>query len=137
MANYLIDTKDFTISAGYGIDARVSLQNAINSAASAGKGLILTKLYGASLNPSQDGVLSLPSNTNLVFAPGAGLRLLPHNADIYHMLICDGVSNVTIESAWLDGAKEENSSTTGEYGMGISLYDSSNITMRRCTIVNT
>lgn len=137
MANFLIDTKDFSISAGYGIDARASLQSAINQAASAGKGLILTRNYGCSLNPSQDGVLNIPSNSSIFFAPGSSIRLLPHNAQIYHILMLDGVDNVTIEGAVLDGAKEENGATTGEYGMGISLYDSSNVTIRRTRVYNT
>lgn len=137
MANFLIDTKDFSPTTGYGNDCRASLQNMVSAAAAQSKGLILTQKYGSSLNASTDAAVKIPSNFSLFFAPGAAIRLLPHNADFYHMLLLDSVSNVNIEGAFLDGAKEENGATTGEYGMGISLYDSSNVNIKRTKVINT
>jgi parallel beta-helix repeat protein len=44
---------------------------------------------------------------------------------------------VTIENAVIDGSKEMNSATTGEWGMGIGLYDASNVTIIDPVITNT
>lgn len=130
--NWDYDTS-YTNASGYGTDQTANLQNAINTATAAGKGLYITKPYGITI----DG-LTIPSNAWIKFLDGGGLRMLHGDySNGYAMLLLDGVSNVTIENALLDGAKERNTTTGGESGMGISVYDSSNVTIIDPVIRNT
>jgi hypothetical protein len=122
--------------ASFGTDYRAALQSALNTAASQGKGLTLTQNYGLSLD-SNGIALSMPSNSRLKFTGNGALRLLPHNATDYKMIIVDGKSNVVIEKPVLDGAKENNGAIGGEYGMGISIYNGSNIVINEPDIKDT
>ena len=73
--------------------------------------------------------LTLRSDTHIRFAKGASIKLLPHNSDSYQILRVWDVNNVSIEAPYLDGSKELNSATSGEWGMGISIAGSSNVTI--------
>ena len=50
--------------------------------------------------------LDLRTNSHVRFASGASIKLLPHNTDTYEILRLADVSNVTLESPYLDGSKE-------------------------------
>ncbi|SAK78264.1 hypothetical protein AWB75_04648 [Caballeronia catudaia] len=80
--------------------------------------------------------LTLRSNTHMRFAQGASIQLLAHKADWYQMLRVWDVSNVTLESPYLDGSKSLNAATSGEWGMGISIAGSSNVTITSPTTIN-
>jgi hypothetical protein len=80
--------------------------------------------------------LNVRSNSHIRFASGASLKLLPHNTDTYVMLNVQDVTNVVIENATVDGSKELNSASSGEWGMGIGLYGASNVTLTSPTTIN-
>jgi hypothetical protein len=80
--------------------------------------------------------LTLRSNTHIRFAPGASIKLLPHNTDSYQMMRVWDVSDVNIESPYLDGNKQGNAATSGEWGMGISIAGSTNVTITSPTTIN-
>jgi hypothetical protein len=81
--------------------------------------------------------LKLRTNTHIRFDTGASIKLLPHNADIYQMMLIEDVSNVIVENAYLDGSKELNSASGGEHGMGFSILGGQNITLTAPTTINT
>ncbi|SAL62794.1 Pectate lyase superfamily protein [Caballeronia humi] len=80
--------------------------------------------------------LNLRTNSHIRFASGASIKLLPHNTQNYEIMRIWDVDNVTLESPYLDGSKELNSSKTGEWGMGISIYGSTNCTITSPTTIN-
>jgi hypothetical protein len=144
MANYRVDTQDFTALAalaGFKNDARAQLQAAINSCVSASVGLVLTQPYGMLL-PGDGICLNVPSNgnTRIMCAPGAALRLGPHSAPDYSMVYLSG-TGYTIEGMILDGAKEMNGMAPGgldnEFGMGFYMDAASDVTLIRPHVLNT
>jgi len=86
---------------------RVALQAAIDG--SVGQILLIT---GQSRIDTTG--LTLRANTHIRFAQGASIKLLAHNTDSYQMMRIWDVSNVTIESPYLDGSKSLNAATSGE-----------------------
>lgn len=64
--------------------------------------------------------LFVRSNSRIVF-DGGKLELLPHNLDRYEMLMLSAVSNVEIVSPVLDGRRDLNAASAGEYGNGIQI----------------
>ena len=108
---------------------RVALQAAIDG--SVGQILLIT---GQSRIDSTG--LTLRSNTHIRFAQGASIKMLAHNTDWYQMLRIWDVSDVKIESPYLDGSKSLNAATSGEWGMGISIVGSSNVTITSPTTID-
>ena len=108
---------------------RVALQAAIDG--SVGQILLITGQSRIDITG-----LTLRSNTHIRFAQGASIKLLAHNTDWYQMMRIWDVSNVNIESPYLDGSKSLNAATSGEWGMGISIAGSSNVTITSPTTID-
>jgi hypothetical protein len=124
----LIDTS-FGVKGDGTTNDRVALQAAIDG--SVGQILLIT---GQSRIDTTG--LTLRANTHIRFAQGASIKLLAHNTDSYQMIRIWDVSNVTIESPYLDGSKSLNAATSGEWGMGISIAGSSNVTITSPTTID-
>ncbi|MBC8639486.1 right-handed parallel beta-helix repeat-containing protein [Caballeronia sp. EK] len=124
----LIDTS-FGVKGDGTTNDRVALQAAIDG--SVGQILLIT---GQSRIDTTG--LTLRSNTHIRFAQGASIKLLAHNTDSYQMMRIWDVSNVNIESPYLDGSKSLNAATSGEWGMGISIAGSSNVTITSPTTID-
>lgn len=80
--------------------------------------------------------LTLKSNTTIEFEPGAVIKLLPHIETHYTVLRVHDIDNVVIKGGVIDGSRELNEATTGEWGHGISIRGGSNITVEDTTIRN-
>ncbi|SAK63904.1 hypothetical protein [Caballeronia ptereochthonis] len=80
--------------------------------------------------------LTLRNNSHIRFAQGASIKLLAHNSSDYQIMRVWDVSNVNIEAPYLDGSKELNSAKSGEFGMGISIAGSSNVTISSPTTIS-
>lgn len=65
--------------------------------------------------------LFISSDTTLVFETGARIENLAHNLDRYEMLMISDVENVRVVNPVLDGRRDLNAATTGEYGNGIQI----------------
>ena len=124
----LLDTS-FGVKGDGSTNDRVALQAAIDG--SVGQILLIT---GQSRIDSTG--LTLRSNSQIRFAPGASIKLLAHNTDSYQMMRVWDVSNVSIESPYLDGSKELNAASSGEWGMGISIAGGSNVSITSPTTIN-
>lgn len=64
--------------------------------------------------------LFVSSNSRIVFE-GGSFENLAHNLERYEMLMLSDVENVTIIDPVLNGRRDLNSATTGEYGNGIQV----------------
>ena len=66
--------------------------------------------------------LTVPSNTHILFHPGAELHAIANNSVSYRMLNIIG-SNITIENPVLQGERTGHTGATGEWGHGIVVTD--------------
>lgn len=74
--------------------------------------------------------LFLRSSQIITFQGDASIKLLPHNTSTYQIFHLDDLQNVTINNAILDGSRELNSATTGEFGIAIRARGCSNLNLR-------
>jgi len=138
---YKLDTNNTALAAlaGFKNDCRVTMQAFLNSCASLSVGAIISQQYGLSLDSTDTGLV-IPSNSHIKFASGGAFRLLSHSTTGYAMFYMSG-SNIYIEDACLDGAKEINGQAPGgvdnEFGMGMTLDEATDVTLVRPRIKNT
>jgi len=125
----VLQDKSFGVKGDGTTNDRAALQAAIDG--SVGQILLIT---GKSRIDATG--LTLRSNTHIRFAPGASIKMLPHNTDTYQMMRVWDVSNVNIEAPYLDGSKELNSVGWGEFGMGISITGATGVTITSPTTIN-
>ncbi|MFM0551143.1 right-handed parallel beta-helix repeat-containing protein [Paraburkholderia sediminicola] len=112
----------FGVSADGKTNDRAALQKAVDS--SIGKTLVIT---GPCRIDAQG--LHMRSNSRVRFAPGASLKLLPHDTQNYEVIRIWDVRHVRLENPRVDGSKELNTVTGGEWGMGISIAGSTDVTI--------
>lgn len=130
----VVNASSFGVKGDGTTNDRLALQKAIDS--SIGKVLLI----GGQVRIDVAGV-DLRSNSYVRFAPGASIKLLPHNSAYYQVVRIYDVQNVTVENAYIDGSKELNSATplanSGGGGHGISISGASNVTLTSPTTINT
>ncbi|MBQ9990940.1 MAG: Ig-like domain-containing protein [Lachnospiraceae bacterium] len=68
--------------------------------------------------------INLRSNMNLIMEEGAVLKAIGNSSSGYHIITGNNVRNVNISGGAIVGERSSHSGSTGEWGMGISLYDS-------------
>lgn len=129
-AGAVVTDKSFAVKGDGLTNDRANLQTAIDQ--SVGKTLLITGNSRIDVSG-----LTLRSGSRVRFAPGASIKLLPHNEAFYQIFRIWDVEDVVLEGATLDGSKELNAAPkdphNGGYGMGISIAGSSNITLVSCT----
>jgi hypothetical protein len=127
-ANEVADTSFGAMGDSQGND-RLALQHAIDS--SIGKTLVIT-------GPRRIDVagLKLRTGSHVRFTPDASIKLLRHNATNYGVFHIWDVQRVVLENAVIDGSKELNAATGGEWGMGVSILGSSDVTLISPTTTN-
>ena len=76
-----------------------------------------------------EGGLTVPSNRVITFLEGSELRIEPNANDGYAILGLHNSSNVMLVNPVLKGDRYAHMGTTGEWGMGLSIYGGSNITV--------
>jgi hypothetical protein len=127
MTGVVLDTS-FGVKGDNLTNDRMALQRAIDG--SVGQILLIT---GMSRIDAKG--LDLRSNSHIRFAKGAYIKFLPHNTHDYQIMRMWDITNVNLEAPYLDGSKEVNRAGSGEWGMGISIAGSSNITITNPTTV--
>lgn len=78
----------------------------------------------------------VPSNTIIEFDEKTTIELKNHNADKYKVFACTDIENVRFINVSINGRKDLNSATTGEWGMGISLRGVNNVYLENVTVTN-
>ncbi|MFM0339743.1 hypothetical protein [Paraburkholderia fungorum] len=125
-ANAVVTDKSFGVKGDGLSNDRASLQTAIDQ--SLGKTLLITGNCRIDVRG-----LYLRSGSRVRFAPGASIKLLPHNEAFYQIFRVWDIQDVVLEHATLDGSKELNTAPNDPringYGMGVSIAGSSNITL--------
>ncbi len=69
----------------------------------------------------------LRSNMNFVMSPNAVLQAIDNSSMGYKVIYANNIRNVTISGGQIKGERYGHGSTGGEWGMGIGIYDSTNI----------
>ena len=83
-----------------------------------------------------DNGISIPSNTNIIFLKGSKLKLQPSYKSGYSILHISNASNITIYNPVIVGDRYKHLSKSGEWGMGIGIYGSDNISIINPQIYN-
>lgn len=78
--------------------------------------------------------IQLKSNMNFVMSPNAVLLAIGNSSKHYNVIHVNNVDNVTISGGTIKGERYGHTGTSGEWGMGIGLYDSTNISITDITI---
>ena len=126
-----VNVKDFGAKGDGETDDTLAFLEAINT----GKNIYVPKSTGSyRIDPSLG--LSLKSNTIIFFEEGAILENLPHDLTHYSMLLLKDIENVTIYNPQLNGRRDLNSATDGEWGMGIYMQGAKNIKIYNANIEN-
>src|SRR5690606_29419791 len=73
--------------------------------------------------------LNIRSNQKLNFSKNACLIMKPNSEERYGLLNLKNVSNVVINNPGLEGDRKNHKSSKGEWGMGINILSSRNITI--------
>jgi hypothetical protein len=73
--------------------------------------------------------LQIPSNITISFATKAFLKAITNDADLYSIMYIANVTNVTINNCNLIGDRDTHTGTTGEFGMGIYMRNSTDVTI--------
>ncbi|WP_158606378.1 NosD domain-containing protein [Paenibacillus ginsengarvi] len=69
------------------------------------------------------------SNTTLLLSPGAVLKAIPNDKERFAVINIINKENVTVRGGTVVGERNEHLGTTGEWGMGISIRSSRNVTV--------
>ena len=80
--------------------------------------------------------IRLRSNMNFVMSPDAVLQAVDNSGKGYNVIYVNGISNVTISGGQIIGERYGHDGTEGEWGMGIGIYDSTNINVADVNISN-
>ena len=118
-------------------DLTAELQAALDAAA--GKRLLIPKgAYGVSfVGWGTFGVaLDVPSDIEIEFEPGATIQALAHDAEQYQIMRVWDRENVTIIRPNINGRKDLNAETTGEFGIGIDVRGSARVRIESPNISN-
>ncbi|MFK7696027.1 right-handed parallel beta-helix repeat-containing protein [Paenibacillus sp. HJGM_3] len=70
------------------------------------------------------------SNTTVLMSPGAVLTAIPNDKERFAVINIINKENVTIQGGTIIGERYGHLGTTGEWGMGISIRSSRNVTVR-------
>ncbi len=81
-----------------------------------------------------DNGLRIVSFKTINFPSGSELRMKPSLKDFYSALRMYNVSDVTLNAPLIRGDRYTHLGTTGEHGMGIGIYSSTNITVNNAKI---
>jgi len=85
-----------------------------------------------------DAITSLhpKSNMTLRMTSRAVLRAIPNNSENYDIIRIQDASNVNVIGGTVEGERDQHTGGSGEWGMGIGIYGSSNVVIEGVTAKN-
>lgn len=78
--------------------------------------------------------IELKSHMKLIMSPDAVLKAIANSSEFYNIIHVQNAGYVTISGGKIVGERYEHGSRAGEWGMGIGIYDSNDITITNVTI---
>lgn len=81
------------------------------------------------------GLLAI-SNSHIKFQQNSKLKLIPTDRERYQVLAIHGVENVTVTNANIEGDLKRHKGIKGEWGFGIDIRNSRNITISNAIVSN-
>ena len=116
-------------------DDTVAIQRAVNAVAGTGGTVIVPDgTYMINAVVSRSSGLRIGNNMTLSLTSGAVLKALPNSAGNYAVVAIMGVSNVTVTGGTITGERSSHNGTTGEWGMGVYIGASSNVTIQNLLV---
>ena len=117
---------------GYSKDGSKDYTSYIQKALNANRNLIMPNfpilINASGLKLSSNSIIYLPDNCKIFLSPNA--------KDTYHMILIKNCENVQIINPRLVGDRAKHLGSKGQWGMGISIYNSSNIKLYNPDIRN-
>lgn len=116
-------------------DDTAAIQRAIRAAAGSFRTVLIPKgtyMINPTADSGRNGLL-LGSRMTLRLAPEAVLKALPSSSESYSILVASRVSDVKVIGGTLLGERSAHKGTTGEWGMGLTLYNARNVTVQDVT----
>lgn len=113
-------------AAGDGSDSTAAIQSALDAVPAAGG-----TVYVADGLYTIDALVKLKpaSHTTLLLSPGAVLKAKPNDQERSEVIQIMNKQHVTIRGGTIVGERYEHLGTTGEWGMGIAIRSSTNVTI--------
>jgi hypothetical protein len=128
----VISVKNFGAKGDGSTDDTKSIQDAIQKAFEIGGGVVYIPDGVYMIDATQK--LEMQSNVSFELSNGAILRAIPNDAGSYAVVDISGVDNVEITGGTIEGERDKHISDSGEWGMGISIYGSKNVTISNVTV---
>lgn len=127
-----VNVKDYGAKGDGVNDDTAAINDAINYAAaeSINKVSIPDGVYMINTDES----VNLKSNIHLELSSGTTLKAIPTSSELNYIVYIKNVDNVTVTGGKIIGDRDSHLGTTGEWGMGIAMYDSRNITVSDISI---
>jgi polygalacturonase len=109
-------------------DDTANIQRAIDSISERGGGVVFFPQGTYYIDALES--INLKDNVTLDFSNGVTLKALPNDSGNYAMINIENVKNVTLNgSVHIEGERKEHKGSSGEWGMGISIKGSQNISI--------
>jgi hypothetical protein len=109
-----------------GVDESVKLQTGYDYAVSKRRAFIVDIKVDVNPTNSTKTALWIRSNSVLSFVGDAEIRMLPNNSTNYDVIRAQDVENYVINNPVLRGDRLTHTGTTGEWGYGLTVYQSKN-----------
>ena len=121
-------------------DQVLKLQEGYDYATSKGKPFIIDGVYNIKANRTYIGTknvgLIIRDNSDLRFTPQAKLKLISENNEVYNILVARDVDNYKVYNPYLVGDRLTSKAKDGEWGYGLTIYESSNGYIEKPVIEN-
>lgn len=114
-------------------DVTAKLQKALADAAG-GVLHVPSGRYLVNADPATGGSLRPASDTTIALDAGAVLEVIPNGVDFSYLFRLESVQRVSISGGTLVGDREEHTSTTGEQGHLIAVFDSTDVRISDLTV---